>query len=261
MIHFRSETIDELAKALAVAQGEFRVAELDGANPHFKSRYATLASIMKAAQPGLSKAGLSFIQAPSVDGKSVCVETMLLHASGQTISCVLRADARDTNAQSIGSIISYLKRYGLSSLLGIATGEDDDGEEGGQRQTAKPSQAQKVEQAQSAPLQADPHDRARKFLFAAMNERKLSQAQVKAMLRFIFKQESTKELSADQLDEAARIVKAGPSEQEQVWVAFCSDQFAEHGIDRCFADAAATVNTPWKAMFLEGLKEEFGGEG
>jgi len=133
-----TSSIGDLAKALATAQGQFGVAQADAWNPHFKSRYATLAAIMAAVQPALSQAGLAVLQIPAVAGKTVSVETVLIHGSGQRISCLLSADARDTGPQAIGSVISYLRRYGLASLLSVATGEDDDGEGATARPATRP---------------------------------------------------------------------------------------------------------------------------
>jgi hypothetical protein len=119
-----------LFAALAKAQGEMTGAARDRQNPHFKAMYATMASVVDAVRGPLSRAGLAYIQHVDVQGKTVSVETVLLHESGGTLRCGrLVAEAKDPGPQSIGSVLTYLRRYSLMAAVGIAP-EDDDGEEG-----------------------------------------------------------------------------------------------------------------------------------
>ena len=80
-----SETINELAAALAAAQGEMQNAAMSAENPHFKSRYADLAAIRNATIPALSKNGLSILQAMSTNSSEMLLTTRLMHSSGQWI--------------------------------------------------------------------------------------------------------------------------------------------------------------------------------
>jgi len=135
-----SEQINELAAALAKAQGEMEGASKTAANPFFKSRYADLASVRDACMPALTKYGLSVVQSPSAEGAVVSVVTLLLHSSGQWISGVASCTAKDDSPQSVGSATTYLRRYSLQSFAGVAP-EDDDAEAAqgrGNGQTAKP---------------------------------------------------------------------------------------------------------------------------
>lgn len=122
-----SEQINELAAALSSAQAVMEGAAKDATNPHFKSRYATLASVWEAARAPLTKHGLAVIQTARGDGAAVTVETMLTHKSGQWVRDSLTTTARDAGPQSVGSAISYLRRYALAAMVGIAP-EDDDAE-------------------------------------------------------------------------------------------------------------------------------------
>jgi hypothetical protein len=117
----------ELAKALVTAQAAMSHAAKDSKNPHFKSAYSSLASVIDAVRPALSANGLAFVQKlHTIDG-GVAVETVLIHESGQEMSCgTLFIPASKQDAQGYGSAISYAKRYSLQSALGIAS-EDDDG--------------------------------------------------------------------------------------------------------------------------------------
>lgn len=121
-----SEQINEIAKALATAQGLMDNASKDRKNDHFKSKYADLASVRDAVIGPLSSAGIAVLQAPSTTAEGVVVETRFVHGSGQWLSCSVGATPRAYDPQSVGSAITYLRRYGLMALAGIAP-EDDDG--------------------------------------------------------------------------------------------------------------------------------------
>jgi hypothetical protein len=123
-----SESILKISPAIVAAQAELRAAPKDSANPFFKSHYADLASCMEALRAVLHKAKLAILQFPSVieEGRIVSVETTLIHESGEWFSCSLSCQPKDAGPQSIGSAITYLRRYGLA-LTGLVTDEDDDG--------------------------------------------------------------------------------------------------------------------------------------
>jgi hypothetical protein len=121
-----SEHINEIAAALAKAQGSMDNASKDRSNPAFKSKYADLASVRDAVIGPLTAAGIAVIQAPSTTAEGVVVETRFVHSSGQWLSCSVGATPRAYDPQSVGSAITYLRRYGLMALASIAP-EDDDG--------------------------------------------------------------------------------------------------------------------------------------
>lgn len=123
----RSDTIVEFAKALSAAQADIGGALKSSENPFFKSSYADLASVWDACREPLTKNGLSVIQSPSAEGNIVSVETVLMHASGEFVSCELTTQIKDMNPQAVGTGITYLRRYGLAAMVGIAQ-VDDDGE-------------------------------------------------------------------------------------------------------------------------------------
>jgi len=125
-----SAEIGELAKALAAAQGEMTAASKDATNPHFKSRYATLASVWDAIRGPLSRNGLSVSQVLETPDASagVIVRTILLHISGQWIASRYVMPVPDKlTPQAVGSAITYARRYALSAIVGIAPDDDDDG--------------------------------------------------------------------------------------------------------------------------------------
>ena len=118
--------MNELAKALVKAQAAMNHAAKDSKNPHFKSAYSSLASVIDAVRPSLSGNGLAFVQKLHTAEGGVAVETVLIHESGQEMSCgILFIPASKQDAQGFGSALSYAKRYSLQSALGIASADDD----------------------------------------------------------------------------------------------------------------------------------------
>ena len=125
-----SEQIGELAAALAAAQGMMTAASKDATNPHFKSRYATLASVVDAIRAPLSlnKLSVSQVLESAENGVGVAVRTLLLHTSGQWIASRYVMPITDKlTPQAMGSAITYARRYALSAIVGIAPDDDDDG--------------------------------------------------------------------------------------------------------------------------------------
>jgi hypothetical protein len=121
-----SDSIIELASALSKAQGMIDDATKTGMNPAFRSKYADLAAVRAVIREPLAVNDLAIVQAPRTVEGSVEVETMLIHKSGEFLSETLRMPVNKWDAQGIGSGITYARRYGLMSILSIAS-EDDDG--------------------------------------------------------------------------------------------------------------------------------------
>jgi hypothetical protein len=125
-----SDSIDQLATALAKAQGEMSTAGKNQKNPFFKSSYADFEAIVSASRPSLAKYGLSVVQAPVFSeetGQSFLI-SMLMHNSGQWIQSKALHNPQKNDIQSLSSYNTYLKRMCYTSLVGVVTGEDDDGE-------------------------------------------------------------------------------------------------------------------------------------
>ena len=131
----KSDTLNELAGALATAQGQIKNAAKDALNPFFKSSYADLASVREAINDVFSRNGLSVTQLLGNNIHGVTVETVLLHKSGQWLSGIVSVKASKDDAQSLGSAVTYARRYSLSAIAGIASETDDDGESAVGRET------------------------------------------------------------------------------------------------------------------------------
>lgn len=120
-----SETITELAGALAKAQGQIDDAAKGSENPYYKSRYADLASVRGVIREPLANNDLAIIQAPRVVTGGAEVETMLVHKSGEFISETLYMPAGKNDPHGYASAITYARRIGIMSLLALAAYDDD----------------------------------------------------------------------------------------------------------------------------------------
>lgn len=137
----KSDSIKELATALAKAQSEMHGAKKDTPNPFLKSKYADLASCWDACRDPLTKNGLSVIQTTRVtDNGNTILITTLAHISGEWVSGELPLKTAKDDMQSLGSSLTYCRRYGLTSIIGL-TQEDDDAHAA---TNPKPSQAFQV---------------------------------------------------------------------------------------------------------------------
>lgn len=126
----QSEHINELATAMSKVQLELKNAKLDSTNPHFKSNYASLESVINAIRPFIGKHGLSFMQTMEPYQDNMALVTTLAHTSGQWIKSIMPMKVDMTKPQAVGSFVSYYRRYSLVSMFGIAdTDQDDDANE------------------------------------------------------------------------------------------------------------------------------------
>jgi hypothetical protein len=116
----------ELFAALAKSQCEVENATKGSVNPHFRNRYADLAEVLNTVRPVISANGLSISQDTSYDGNLVSVTTAICHTSGGYITSTASCVPAKSDAQGIGSATTYLRRYSIAAMAGIAQ-EDDDG--------------------------------------------------------------------------------------------------------------------------------------
>jgi hypothetical protein len=146
----QSETIGELAKALCVVQAQLRPAKMDAENPFFKSKYATLESCWNACRDLLASNGLAIVQSPGSDGNGrIEVRSILMHTSGEWIASTVSLKPVKDDPQAAGSAISYGRRYGLISLVGLVSSEDEDD---GNACSAPRETSPKVERTQPGPM-------------------------------------------------------------------------------------------------------------
>lgn len=136
----KSEQVNELAAALAKAQGQLEGAKKSSSNPFFKSKYADLAECWNTCREALTANEISVIQMPEEINENgrLNITTMLAHSSGQYISSTLTMTVTKLDPQAIGSAITYGRRYALAAMVGLAQ-EDDDGEKAMERLKDKKS--------------------------------------------------------------------------------------------------------------------------
>ena len=127
----------DLFAALAKMQGEVENATKSSTNPHFRSKYADLAEVLNTVRPVLAANGLSVIQSPSFDGAVCHVTTTIAHSSGGHISGTISCIPAKMDGQGIGAATTYLRRYSLAALCGVAQ-EDDDGNTAAHNKPAAP---------------------------------------------------------------------------------------------------------------------------
>jgi hypothetical protein len=131
-----SEQINELAAALAVAQGKFqpikrsKTVEVtgktkDGRDFKYKYAYAPLDEILNATRPALSENGLALTQTTDEEDRGTMLKTMLVHSSGQWMAS-FKSLGRLEDPQKFGGALTYYRRYEISAILGISSEEDDD---------------------------------------------------------------------------------------------------------------------------------------
>ena len=127
----KSESIQNLSAALSKAQAEMPAIKFDSKNPFLKNDYASLGAIIAGARPVIAKHGLSVSQLTFGEEGVAGVETVLMHTSGEWISSSISMPVGEekgkSSAQVAGSIVTYLRRYSLASILGIYSDEDGDG--------------------------------------------------------------------------------------------------------------------------------------
>ncbi len=148
-----SESITKIAPALLAAQKLITFAAKDATNPHFKSKYADLPSVIEAVKPALNGSGIMFLQTAdeSADNRIV-LTTRLLHESGEWIEGTASCPLPKADPQGFGSAMTYLRRYGISAIIGVYSDLDDDATEATPMRAAPPAKTAWITKEQSDKL-------------------------------------------------------------------------------------------------------------
>ncbi len=121
-----TDSIAQLAPALVKALGMIEGAAQSGENTHLKSKYATLEDVIDATQAILSECELGLIQIPgAITGGMLNLETMILHTSGEYIIGDFQMPVGKGDPQSVGSALTYARRYAQKAGLNIPDLDDD----------------------------------------------------------------------------------------------------------------------------------------
>jgi ERF superfamily len=119
--------MSDAIKALVKAQKSMGAVLKNASNPHLKSKYADLGSVLDACQSALHDNGFAVMQPCGKDQEGAYVETVLAHESGESFASRVYLVIGKQDMQGVGSAITYARRYGLLGMAGLAP-EDDDGE-------------------------------------------------------------------------------------------------------------------------------------
>jgi hypothetical protein len=147
----------EYNAALVAAIGELSNAPKNADNPYFKSKYATLDSIIDLTRPVLKKHGLAISQCPVFENGCAGVITRIVHKNGWSTESRLILPLKDQSPQAVGGAITYARRYSLAAVVGIAAEEDQDGNDAeGKRpvESPRPSVAKVMDKKSDLPRQA-----------------------------------------------------------------------------------------------------------
>ena len=122
----QSPTVGKIAKALSSAQKEIQGAKKGSVNPFFKSGYADLYTVIESCREILSKNEIAFVQGNRFREGVFFVVTKLIHSSGEWLSSEMALPLpKNANAQAVGSLNTYGRRYGLAAIAGVAQKDDD----------------------------------------------------------------------------------------------------------------------------------------
>lgn len=133
-----STEIGKLAAALAKAQSHYRNVEADAENPHFRSRFASLAACINATRKPLTDQGLSVVQMPEATERQgvVALSTTILHSSGEWLRSTYEIpQGIGKGPQAHGSAYTYARRYAYCAAVGLGVGDDDGEAAEGSRET------------------------------------------------------------------------------------------------------------------------------
>ncbi|RMF28759.1 MAG: hypothetical protein D6752_07075 [Candidatus Nitrosothermus koennekii] len=133
MIAQKSESIQELAKALLKAQKELK--DKLEFSQGYGYKYAPLPEVVRVIKEAFNKNGLTFTQSASCHSKTdggqyVEVDTLLMHESGEWIMYETSLPVPEVKGcnkcQEAGAGITYARRYALAAMAGLAAEEDTD---------------------------------------------------------------------------------------------------------------------------------------
>lgn len=116
-----------LLEALLAFQENAPALQKDAVNPHFKNRYVSLDSLTQTITPLLCEQNLVWTTLPCTENGAPALRYQLAHApSGEKLEGVMPLMLSKNDAQSLGSALTYARRYAVSAVLGLSA-EDDDG--------------------------------------------------------------------------------------------------------------------------------------
>ncbi|HHZ93966.1 MAG TPA: hypothetical protein EYN67_00015 [Flavobacteriales bacterium] len=152
----KSESIKNIAVAMCEVQASMESASKSSDNPFFNSKYADLSEVLRCIKGIIPSKNLSFMQMPSFESGVVSVETIVMHSTGEWISSTSASPISKSNPQGVGDAITYLRRYSLAAIFGLAQQDDDGNSNSEQPSKNKSSQNQQQGQDDNKPWYNEP---------------------------------------------------------------------------------------------------------
>ena len=207
-----------LAEAFVAAQAKMESPKRTASNPHFKSKFAPLEECVRVSIPALNAEGIALSQpCVSTDDGRVGVRTVLIgHGEEMDLGTLLGNPPDDP--QKVGSWLTYFRRYALTSALGLAADDDDDGNAAAPKPDAKPA----------AKSDASSEAQQRKIHIEA-SEAGVDDAKLKAMLKTRFGVTSTKDLTKSQ---ASKVIEGLSEARAKKAEAKLDEKMAEMGAEK-----------------------------
>lgn len=210
----KSESIKELAAALAKAQGEMTGAKRDADNPYFKSKYADLESVIEAMKGPFSKNGLSVTQ--EFTGEFYLSAT-LMHSSGEWLEYEpLKIPVKDAmNAQAVKSSFTLLRRAQLLAIAGIPEADDDGNAAASADHRPITNKTNQINKANSDSVKNEAlvSQYEIKQLFDLTNKKGIALSRIKELLKVAYNLEDTKGLKHYQLAELMKVISTKSVEE------------------------------------------------
>ena len=209
---FKSDKLNELAKALCKVQAEIQTITKDSRNPFYNSEYAQLDTYLENVLPITSKNGLAVIQTHEIIDSNIYVETMLLHESDQFVTGRIKLLLGKQDMQQIGSATTYARRIGLAAILGLAETKDDDGNTVSNVKPQSKAPVRVPVTKEAPPAQAPPQGPSEaqiKRLWAIANKQKFDQAFVMDQLKTMCGKDDIKKLTWSEYSNFCQAMETG----------------------------------------------------
>ena len=174
-----TENIGELMASLSKAQSKITSAVKSKKNPFFKSNYADLPSVWEACKDALSSNGLAVVQTIEGTSDQMYLTTILGHSSNQWIKSKVPLILAKKDPQSMGSCITYARRYSLMAMVGVCADDEDDDGEAATEPTRKTSVREALQELSKSQIE--------EYLLLWQNERGVNKEEFKEFMEEIIK--------------------------------------------------------------------------
>ena len=158
----------EITKALVKFHMEVGKIRKNADNPFFKSKYASLSNILDVVTPVLVQCDLNIMQMPIGDGE---LRTVLSHVSGESVESTFNMKITKNDPQSMGSAITYARRYAIGAILNLNIDEDDDGNRASTHQATPQATPEEKKWLNACDKQGNLNDRGKRTAMALVDGR------------------------------------------------------------------------------------------